>query len=268
MFRKPNVNSDKVTAKKQLGQHFLTDKGIAQKIGDLLIDDLDGVIEIGPGMGVMTTSLYEKWGNKLAVIEIDKESCDYLGRQEWAEGLKVIEGDFLEIPYTEWPEGEKLAIIGNYPYNISTQIVFRMLESGKRVEQFAGMFQKEVAKRFCAEHGNKEYGITSVILQAYYNCKYEFTVNEGSFNPPPKVKSGVMSCILRDDLPECSYKNLKLVVKHGFSQRRKTLHNALKPLTSANSNFIIPEKWQSKRAEQLSVEEFKELSIFFEKSTH
>lgn len=268
MFKKPNINLDKVTAKKQLGQHFLTDKGIAQRIGELLVDNLDAVIEIGPGMGVMTTSLYEKWGEKLAVIEIDKESVDYLNRQEWAKGLRVIEGDFLEIPYINWPEGEKIGIIGNYPYNISTQIVFRMLESGKRVEQFAGMFQKEVAKRFCAEHGNKEYGITSVILQAYYNCKYEFTVNEGSFNPPPKVKSGVMSCILKEEIPSCSYRNLKMVVKHAFSQRRKTLNNALKPLTSSNEKFVIPEKWQNKRAEQLSVEEFIELSIFFENSTN
>ncbi len=268
MFRKSNAPTDKVTAKKQLGQHFLTDKGIAQRIGELMVDNLDVVIEIGPGMGVMTQSLYAQWGARLTVIEIDKESVQYLGRQEWAQGLNILEGDFLEIPYTEWPLGERVGIVGNYPYNISTQIVFRMLERPKLVQQFAGMFQKEVAKRFCAEHGNKEYGITSVMLQAYYQCKYEFTVNEGSFNPPPKVKSGVMSCILRDDLPGCSYKSLKMVVKHAFSQRRKTLSNALKPLTSVRPNFVIPEKWQGQRAEQLSVEEFKELAIFFENSTH
>ena len=268
MFRKPNTQTDKVTAKKQLGQHFLTDKGIAQRIGELMVEDLDGVMEIGPGMGVMTQSLFAKWNSKLTVVEIDKESVEYLGRQEWAVGLNILEGDFLAIPYSEWPKGNKIGIVGNYPYNISTQIVFRMLEGDQKIHQFAGMFQKEVARRFCAEHGNKEYGITSVMLQAYYNCKYELTVNEGSFNPPPKVKSGVMNCILRDDLPQCSYKSLKMIVKHAFSQRRKTLNNALKPLTSSNENFEIPEKWQGQRAEQLSVEEFKELAIFFENSTH
>jgi 16S rRNA (adenine1518-N6/adenine1519-N6)-dimethyltransferase len=268
MFRKANKPTDKVTAKKQLGQHFLTDKGIAQRIGELMVSDLDVVIEIGPGMGVMTQSLYGTWGPKLTVVEIDHESVEYLERQEWAQGLNILEGDFLEIPYEKWPQGDKIGIVGNYPYNISTQIVFRMLEGKTLIKQFAGMFQKEVAKRFCAEHGNKEYGITSVMLQAYYCCKYEFTVNEGSFNPPPKVKSGVMSCELREDLPGCSYKNLKIVVKHAFSQRRKTLSNALKPLTSVRPNFEIPEKWQGKRAEQLSVEEFKELAIFFENSTH
>ncbi len=268
MFRKTSVSKDKVTAKKQLGQHFLTDKGIAQRIGELMLPNLDTVIEIGPGMGVMTQSLYAQWGSKLTVIEIDHESVAYLGRQEWAHGLNIMEGDFLEIPYEKWPEGNCVGIVGNYPYNISTQIVFRMLEGPRMIEHFAGMFQKEVAKRFCAEHGNKEYGITSVMLQAYYDCKYEFTVNEGSFNPPPKVKSGVMSCVLKKELPLCTYKSLKMVVKHAFSQRRKTLNNALKPLTSVRTNFEIPEKWQGKRAEQLSVEDFKELAIFFENSTH
>lgn len=258
--------SQKVTAKKQLGQHFLTDKGIAERIGGLLKEPLDSVIEIGPGMGIMTQFLYSTWGEKLACIELDGESVIYLKQQDWAKGMNIMEGDFLAMPSSSWPEGDRVGVVGNYPYNISTQIIFKLLESDRNVVQISGMFQKEVAKRFCADHGNKEYGITSVLLQSYYHCNYDFTVNEGSFNPPPKVKSGVMTCFKREDLPECSYKNLKLIVKQAFSQRRKTLSNALKPLVNGSGNFIIPEKWVGKRAEQLSVEEFKELAKIFENS--
>ena len=230
MFRKSEGSKDKVTAKKQLGQHFLTDKGIAQKIGELMQSNLDIVIEIGPGMGVMTQSLYANWGSKLTVIEIDQESVEYLGRQDWAVGLNILKGDFLEIPYENWPKGDCIGIVGNYPYNISTQIVFRMLEGPNMVKHFAGMFQKEVAKRFCAEHGNKEYGITSVMLQAYYDCKYLFDVADICFQPPPKVTSGVMIAKRKDEIPTIQYEALKKVVKLAFGQRRKTLGNALKPL--------------------------------------
>ena len=265
-MKREHIEKDKVQAKKQLGQHFLTDKGIAKKIGSLVSSEVDCVIEIGPGMGVMTQSLYKTWGQKLACIEIDAESVEYLSRQEWAQGLQVIKGDFLILKDDQWPAGNKVGVVGNFPYNISTQIVFRMLESDRNVTHFAGMFQKEVAKRFCAPEGNKEYGVTSVLLQAYYDCSYEFTVNEGSFNPPPKVKSGVISCYKKSEMPSCSYKNLKTVVKLAFGQRRKTLSNALKSLTSSNAQFVIPSAWVGKRAEQLTVNEFIELTKIFENS--
>jgi 16S rRNA (adenine1518-N6/adenine1519-N6)-dimethyltransferase len=149
-----------------------------------------------------------------------------------------------------------VAVIGNYPYNISTQIAFRVLEARNPVKFFGGMFQREVARRFCADHGNKEYGVTSVLLQAFYDCKYLFTVNEGSFNPPPAVKSGVMACVRKELPPDCTYKSLALVVKTAFNQRRKTLSNALKPLTSSKPSFVLPDELKGKRAEQLPVETF------------
>ena len=159
-----------------------------------------------------------------------------------------------------------MAVIGNYPYNISTQIAFRVMEQADKVLFFGGMFQKEVAKRFCAEHGNKEYGITSVMLQALYDCRFEFTVNEGAFSPPPKVKSGVISCTRKAQTLPCSYRNLLVVVKTAFSQRRKTLSNALKPLLSSRPDFKLPAEWQSQRAEQLSVQDFVRLTEIWEKS--
>ena len=208
-------------------------------------------------MGVMTKFLFERLGGKLMCAEIDTESVEYLANQAWASGLKVWKGDFLQAPAEDWVAvGKRMAIVGNYPYNISTQIVFKMLECGVRVEQFSGMFQKEVAERLCAGEGGKDYGITSVLLQAYYSCNYCFTVHEGSFNPPPRVKSGVIDCRLKTELPDCDYNALKLVVKTAFSQRRKTLSNALKPLTSAREKFVLPEKWGALRAEQIPVADY------------
>jgi 16S rRNA (adenine1518-N6/adenine1519-N6)-dimethyltransferase len=246
-----------VLAKKALGQHFLNDENIAQRIADLVDEGMEHVVEIGPGMGVMTKYLYPRFGERLLCLEIDGESVEYLGKQDWAQGLQVWHGDFLQAKNEVWVKpGMKMALVGNYPYNISTQIVFQMLECGVMVSQFAGMFQKEVAERLTAGEGNKDYGITSVLLQAYYDCKYEFTVHEGSFNPPPKVKSGVIDCRLKVKLPTCDYGALKLIVKTAFAQRRKTLGNALKSLTTSRPGFELPEGWAQKRAEQLSVEAY------------
>lgn len=247
----------KVAPKKQLGQHFLTDPAIALKIASSIPQGLwDRVVEVGPGMGILTKPLLETHGSALHCVEIDTESVHWLQQQAWAKDLNIIHGDFLAIPDNTLFGDGRVAVIGNYPYNISTQIAFRVLESKNPVSFFGGMFQREVARRFCAEHGNKEYGVTSVLLQAFYNCKYLFTVNEGSFNPPPAVKSGVMACLRKEQLPGCTYKSLALVVKTAFNQRRKTLSNALKPLTSSKPAFELPETLKGKRAEQLSVETF------------
>lgn len=258
---------EKVTAKKHLGQHFLNDKNITEKIAHILGDaQYDKVLEIGPGMGILTQFLLPVWAEKLECIEIDGESVNYLKKAPWAANLKITQGDFLHLPDEKLFTGQAMAVIGNYPYNISTQIAFRVMEQADKVLFFGGMFQKEVAKRFCAEHGNKEYGITSVMLQALYDCKYEFTVNEGAFSPPPKVKSGVISCTRKAQPLPCSYRNLLVVVKTAFSQRRKTLSNALKPLLSSRPDFKLPAEWQSQRAEQLSVQDFVRLTEIWEKS--
>jgi len=254
---KGKSSSNDVKAKKALGQHFLNDLGIAENIANLVDAGMDQIVEIGPGMGVMTRFLLDRFGEKLLCMEIDQESVEYLGSQSWAKGLRVWHGDFLQASETDWVlEGKRMAIVGNYPYNISTQIVFKMLECGVRVEQFSGMFQKEVAERLCAGEGSKDYGITSVLLQAFYDCRYCFTVHENSFNPPPKVKSGVIDCRAKKALPDCDYQALKLVVKTAFSQRRKTLANAMKPLTSAREKFVLPENWGAMRAEQIPVVDY------------
>lgn len=256
-----------VQAKKALGQHFLNDEQIAERIAQLVDDTMEHVVEIGPGMGVMTKYLYSRLGERLLCLEIDEESVEYLGKQAWAKGLKVWHGDFLQAPKEVWVKlDRRMAIVGNFPYNISTQIVFQMLECGVRVEQFAGMFQKEVAERLAAGEGNKDYGITSVLLQAYYDCEYVFTVHEDSFNPPPKVKSGVIDCRLKRVLPTCDYGALKLMVKTAFAQRRKTLGNAMKSLTASRSGFEIPSGWLGKRAEQIPVADYIQLAEIWSKN--
>lgn len=264
--------SEGVVAKKHLGQHFLTDLSVAERIADLIDDQgIDIVVEIGPGTGVMTRFLYEKWKEKLICVELDTESVHYLKTAEWSQGLRVVEGDFLRMNLNELGLSGRIAVIGNYPYNISTQIVFKVLEEGLdsnfKVVQFAGMFQKEVAERLASGHGNKDYGITSVLLQAYFDCTYEFSVDEDAFNPPPKVKSGVIDCRWNEQNKDYSFRNLKVVVKQAFSQRRKTLSNALKPLLNGENAIKIREEWMGKRAEQLSVKDFEEIAILFANAT-
>lgn len=267
-LRPAPASHEGVKAKKGLGQHFLRDGGIAADIADLVLPECDQVVEIGPGTGVLTRLLYPKWGEKLSCVELDSESVQHLSQQNWAAGLKVVEGDFLALNLRDLFGAERPCLIGNYPYNISTQIAFAVVESPVPIYQFAGMFQREVALRLCAGPGNKDYGITSVLLQAYYDCQYCFTVEPHSFEPPPKVRSGVMTCTRKAECPDVPYKALKSVVKMAFNQRRKTLSNALKPLLSTRDDFQLPEHWAGLRAEQLGVEDFLTLARMFEESNH
>lgn len=248
-----------VRAKKHLGQHFLNDKNIAEQIvNSLTWENYHQVLEIGPGMGVLTQFLLEQKRN-VSVVEIDRDSIAYL--KEKYNGIKevlpIYEEDFLKMDLTIKFE-EALAIVGNFPYNISSQILFKVIEHKDMVPEVVGMFQKEVAERVAAPHGNKTYGVISVLIQAYYKVEYLFTVHEHVFTPPPKVKSGVIRLIrFRQDL-EVNDKKFKQVVKAGFSQRRKTLRNALKQLGIPESQK--DHRFFSMRAEQLSVEDFIELT--------
>lgn len=241
-----------VRAKKFLGQHFLTDEGIAHRIVDSLSQKVRSVIEVGPGMGVLTKYLINRQDTDFHVVEIDRESVDYLHRH--FPGLDVIEGDFLKYNLdTLFPD--TFAVIGNFPYNISSQILFKVFDHRNKVVEVVGMFQKEVAERVAAGPGSKTYGILSVLLSAFYNIEYLFTVSENVFNPPPKVKSAVIR-LTRNNVTtlECDEKLFVQVVKAGFNQRRKTLRNALRQLVLPLDT--LPESLLAKRAEQLSVEEF------------
>ncbi|HYG37082.1 MAG TPA: 16S rRNA (adenine(1518)-N(6)/adenine(1519)-N(6))-dimethyltransferase RsmA [Cytophagales bacterium] len=242
-----------VRPKKHLGQHFLKDMSIASDIVGALTyhNNYSTLLEIGPGTGVLTDFLVKKETN-LAVVEIDKESILFL-EKKYPE-LNIIQGDFLRMDLKQTLNGT-YGIIGNFPYNISSQIFFKVLEDKERVMEVVCMLQKEVAKRIASPPGNKDYGILSVFLQAYYNIEYLFTVDEHVFNPPPKVKSGVIR-LKRNEIKnlDCDEKLFVRLVKQGFNNRRKTLRNALKPL---NLNPELQnDELLNKRAEQLSVEDF------------
>ncbi len=250
---------DKVRAKKHLGQHFLNDENIAQKIADTLtLEGYQKVLEIGPGMGVLTKYLLEK-PIETYVIEIDTESVEYLQTHYLKLSNRIISKDFLRYNLSETFGDDPLAIIGNFPYNISSQIVFRVLEMRDRIPEFSGMFQKEVAERICEKKGSKAYGILSVLVQAFYDTEYLFTVSEHVFTPPPKVKSGVMRMRRKENykLP-CEEKMFFNVVKTAFNQRRKTLRNSLK--TFQLSDNLREDSIFDLRPEQLSVEQFIELT--------
>ncbi|MDA9808230.1 16S rRNA (adenine(1518)-N(6)/adenine(1519)-N(6))-dimethyltransferase RsmA [Flavobacteriales bacterium] len=243
-----------VRAKKHLGQHFLNDEQIAFDITDLLSDGAKNVVEIGPGMGVLTQLLLKK-GYKTEVVEIDRESVFYL-RLNYP-NLEIHEGDFLQLDLKEqYPYN--FSLIGNFPYNISSQILFKVFENRDQIPEVVGMFQKEVAERIACKKGKKR-GILSVFLQAFYDVEYCFTVDEHVFNPPPKVKSGVIKLVRnsRKELP-VDEKKFKRVVKAGYNQRRKTLKNAMKPFEIINGNEIID--LLALRAEQLSVDDFIKLT--------
>ncbi|GAA4516284.1 16S rRNA (adenine(1518)-N(6)/adenine(1519)-N(6))-dimethyltransferase RsmA [Sphingobacterium thermophilum] len=249
-----------VRAKKHLGQHFLNDKNAAKRIADALDPSLGftQVLEVGPGMGVLSDFLLEKEEFETFLIDIDDESITYLQDKYPQLGDRLIHGDFLTLDFNQY-FGEKMAVIGNYPYNISSQILFKILEERDRVMQMAGMFQKEVAQRCVAQPGTKEYGIISVFLQAYYDVEYLFTVKAGAFNPPPKVLSGVMR-MTRNNVTDlgCDEALFWKVVKAGFNQRRKTLRNAL-------SSIITKDKMSNNplydlRAERLTVQDFVDLT--------
>lgn len=255
-----------VKAKKHLGQHFLRDENIAKKIADTLtLQGYKNVLEIGPGMGVLTKYLLEK-DTTTYVIEIDTESVEYLQVNYLNLASRIIEKDFLKYNLNEVFNGEPLAIIGNFPYNISSQIVFKTLEMRDQIPEFSGMFQKEVAQRICEKEGSKTYGILSVLTQAFYDAEYLFTVPPSVFNPPPKVDSGVLRLTRKENytLP-CDEKLFFKVVKQGFQQRRKTLRNSLKTFNLSDNlkaNTIF-----GKRPEQLTVDQFIELTQWIENDT-
>lgn len=256
-----------VKAKKALGQHFLTDMPTAEKIADTIspskLTQVCGpekgviwgklpVLEIGPGMGVLTDFLVAA-GRDVTAIEIDHESVEYLGK--YKKSFKVIEGDFLRLDLNEIISGE-IALIGNYPYNISSQIFFRALEYREKIPVIAGMLQKEVAERICSGPGSKVYGILSVLLQVWYDCEYLFTVEPGVFSPPPKVRSGVLR-LTRNSRTELGVdeKKFKTVVKTAFGQRRKTLRNSLSGMIP-NGSPLLDDPILKERPERLSVEQF------------
>ena len=250
---------EKVKAKKHLGQHFLKDESIAKAIADTLnLEGYNDLLEIGPGMGVLTKYLLEKPVTTY-VIEIDTESVTYLDENFPKLKDKIIAKDFLRYNINEIFNGKQFAIIGNFPYNISTQIVFRTLEYRSQIPEFAGMFQKEVAERICSKKGSKVYGILSVLAQAFYDVEYLFTVDETVFIPPPKVKSGVLRMRRKENFTlACNEKMLYTVVKMAFQQRRKTMRNSLKALNLSDN--LREDTIFDLRPEQLSVEQFIELT--------
>lgn len=255
-----------VRAKKHLGQHFLKDEQIAKDIANSLTEKgYDTVLEIGPGMGVMTKYLLEK-EYTTHVVEIDTESVEYLQNTYLNLSSRIISKDFLKINITDYFQ-DQFAIIGNFPYNISTQIVFKTLENRNLIPEFSGMFQKEVAERIAEKEGSKKYGILSVLAQAFYDVEYLFTVPPTVFDPPPKVDSGVIRMIRKEDysLP-VDEKLFYRVVKTAFGQRRKMLRSSLKSLNL--SNELRETTLFTKRPEQLSVKEFINLTSLIENDAH
>ncbi|AZB23071.1 16S rRNA (adenine(1518)-N(6)/adenine(1519)-N(6))-dimethyltransferase RsmA [Kaistella haifensis] len=243
-----------VRAKKHLGQHFLTDENIAQKIVEgLSLENYKKILEVGPGMGVLTKYLLEKEA-EVFVAEIDTESVAYLKNHYPKLQENHFTGDFLKINIAE-TFGDQIAVIGNFPYNISSQILFKIIDFYENVPEMVGMFQKEVAERTAAVPRTKDYGILSVLVQALYDVKYLFTVHEYVFNPPPKVKSGVIRLTRNPKSGLAGNEILfKKIVKAGFNQRRKKLSNSLKVLEIPESLKNHP--FLDKRAEELSVEDF------------
>lgn len=255
-----------VKPKKFLGQHFLKDLQVAKDIADTIDTCPDiPVLEVGPGMGVLTQYLIPK-NRPLKVVELDFESVAYL-KENFAElGEDIIEKDFLKMDLNSLFDGKPFVLTGNYPYNISSQIFFKMLDNKEIIPCCTGMIQKEVAERIAAKPGNKTYGILSVMIQAWYNVEYLFTVHEHVFNPPPKVKSAVIR-MTRNETQElgCNEKLFKQIVKTTFNQRRKTLRNSISPILD-KANPLSADPIFNKRPEQLSVEDFIELTNRVEKA--
>lgn len=249
-----------VKAKKHLGQHFLTDKNIAEKIVQSLQSTslYNQVLEVGPGMGILSDILLQQKKYQTYLIDIDTESFNFLQKKYPSLGDRLINGDFLQLRFADILT-EKFGIIGNFPYNISSQILFKILDNRDQVVEVVGMFQKEVAQRCAEKPGSKEYGILSVFLQAYYKVEYLFTVKAGVFNPPPKVLSAVIR-LTRNDTGklDCDEKLFWQVVKAGFNQRRKTLRNALSSVL--NKDLMGDDPIFELRAERLSVPDFVRLT--------
>lgn len=251
----------KVRPKKNLGQHFLKDRSIAKRISDSLTGSgYRSVLEIGPGMGVLTGYLIDRKFDDFRVVEIDNESVHYL-REQFPDLKEIIRGDFLDMDLDLVFDG-RLAVTGNFPYNISSQILFRVLTYRDKVAELCGMFQREVAERICAAPGTRTSGILSVLIQSFYSAEYLFTVSESVFSPPPKVKSGVIRLIRNSTTSlGCDEKLFFRVVKAAFGQRRKMLRNSIK------ASFTLKNegnKYFSLRPEQLSVEQFVELTNWIE----
>ncbi len=252
--------SSPVKPKKSLGQHFLKDMQIAQCIADTIGDYKNlPVLEVGPGTGVLTRFLLENGAN-LTVVELDRESVSYLKEHFPPLSGRILEEDFLKLDLNKI-FSSPFCVIGNYPYNISSQIFFKVLDYKDKIPCCSGMIQKEVAERIASAPGKKAFGIISVLLQTWYDIEYLFTVNENVFDPPPKVKSAVIRLVRNNRTSlGCDEKLFKTVVKTGFNQRRKTLRNSLKPLLGKN-NSIYALPVFDKRPEQLSVEQFIELTV-------
>ncbi len=249
-----------ITAKKHLGQHFLKNEDIAKSIVDSLNPNgrYKEVLEIGPGMGVLSKYLFEKSEYHTTLIEIDKEAISYLRKYYPERKSQLVEGDFLSLNLKELFKNP-FAVIGNFPYNISTQILFTLLENKEIVPECVGMFQKEVAERIASGPGNKEYGILSVLMQAYYDVELLFVLNQEDFSPPPKVKSAVLRFERKENFQlGAEEKAFFRTVKTAFNQRRKTLRNALSSLINKNAIASIP--YLDKRAETLGWQQFVELT--------
>ncbi len=251
---------ERVRAKKSLGQHFLTDLSIASKIVDSIDAEGQRVLEIGPGMGVLTQFLVKKKDIDLKVVEIDNESVDYLIKHMGLDDKTIINEDFLKLDLSKMFDGEKFKVIGNFPYNISSQIFFKILDYKDLVGEVSCMLQREVARRLASAPGNKDYGILSVFLQAYYDIEYLFTVDENVFNPPPKVKSGVIR-LKRNAVEklDCDENLFRQIVKVTFNQRRKMVWNSIKNI-NFNHEALKDHKFMKMRPEQFSVEDFVELT--------
>jgi len=251
----------RIRPKKFLGQHFLKDQNIAKKIVDSLTcsPDTETIIEIGPGTGVLTEHLKDKNFKRIILIEVDQESVSFLLQKYKQKQIDIIEGDFLKIDLKDLT-GEDISIIGNLPYFISSQIFFKILDQRKQVKEVVCMIQKEVAERICADHGNKTYGILSVLIGAFYDTEKLFTVSPGVFRPPPKVDSAVIRLRRKEKIElVCNEELFRRIVKQAFQNRRKTLRNALKPI-------FLPEELTrlevfNQRAEQLSIEDFIQLTL-------
>lgn len=252
---------DYVKPKKALGQHFLTDLSVAKRIADTIEDTSLPVLEIGPGTGVLTQFLLQQHPDRVTVVEIDRESVPYL-QEHFAElDGHIIEGDFLQLDLAQLFDGQPMCVIGNYPYNISSQIFFKILDNIDLVPLCSGMLQREVAERLAAAPGTKARGILSVLLQAWYDVEYLFTVSEHVFNPPPKVKSGVIR-MRRNSVTDlgCDSALFKTVVKTTFGQRRKTIRNSLRSLIPGTAQLPADNPLLALRPEQLTVAQFIDLT--------
>ncbi len=250
-----------VRPKKFLGQHFLNDKNIANKIVDALSweGDFETILEIGPGTGALTVHLINRSFKKLILLEIDRESIKWLRKNILGDNINIVEGDFLKLNIGDLSKSD-MSIIGNFPYNISSQIFFKILDAKHQIKEVVCMLQKEVGERICASHGSKTYGILSVLIGAYYHSKLLFIVHPGVFIPPPKVDSAVIKLVRKENTKlECDESLFKKIVKQGFQNRRKTLRNALKPILLPSE--LTKDEIFNLRAEQLSVDDFIQLTL-------